>query len=94
MSGRNREGLGHLKRPAEGENVSWIIRPGVGLNDLLFGSMREEVKYHLGEPEDVGWAAVYLASPEARWVTGQLLCVDGGVTLMSPSRGVGDEPAR
>jgi NAD(P)-dependent dehydrogenase (short-subunit alcohol dehydrogenase family) len=43
---------------------------------------------------DVGWAAVYLASPEARWVTGQLLCVDGGMTLVGPSRAVGDEPHR
>ncbi len=43
---------------------------------------------------DIGWAAVYLASPEARWVTGQLLCVDGGMTLVGPSRGVGAEPRR
>jgi NAD(P)-dependent dehydrogenase (short-subunit alcohol dehydrogenase family) len=38
---------------------------------------------------DVGWAAVFLASPEARWITGQLLCVDGGVTLLSPPRAFG-----
>ena len=43
---------------------------------------------------DIGWAAVYLASPEARWVTGQLLCVDGGLTLVGPSRAVGGEPGR
>src|SRR5262245_17399783 len=41
---------------------------------------------------DIGWAAVFLASAEARWITGQLLCVDGGMTLVGPSRSVGDEP--
>ncbi len=34
----------------------------------------------LGEPEDVAYAAVYLASDEARWVTGIALPVDGGMT--------------
>jgi NAD(P)-dependent dehydrogenase (short-subunit alcohol dehydrogenase family) len=32
----------------------------------------------VGTGWDVGWAAVYLASEEARWVTGAFLPVDGG----------------
>lgn len=32
-----------------------------------------------GTAWDVGWAAVYLASDEARWVTGAFLPVDGGL---------------
>ncbi len=35
----------------------------------------------LGKPEDVGWAAVYLTSPAARFVTGTVLPVDGGVSI-------------
>jgi NAD(P)-dependent dehydrogenase (short-subunit alcohol dehydrogenase family) len=35
----------------------------------------------LGDPADVGWAAVYLASPAAKFVTGAVLPVDGGVSM-------------
>ena len=34
-----------------------------------------------GTAWDIGWAAVYLASAEARWITGHTLVVDGGLTL-------------
>lgn len=34
----------------------------------------------IGQPEDLGGAAVYLASDAARWVTGVILSVDGGLT--------------
>ena len=33
---------------------------------------------------DVAWAAVYLASDEARWVTGVVIPVDAGLTITSP----------
>jgi NAD(P)-dependent dehydrogenase (short-subunit alcohol dehydrogenase family) len=32
-------------------------------------------------PEDIGWAAVFLASDEARCITGQALMVDGGAVI-------------
>jgi 3-oxoacyl-[acyl-carrier protein] reductase len=34
-----------------------------------------------GEPEDVGWSVRFLASPEARYITGQTLVIDGGQVL-------------
>jgi len=34
-----------------------------------------------GHAEDIGWAAVYLASPAAKFVTGVVLPVDGGVSI-------------
>jgi gluconate 5-dehydrogenase len=33
-----------------------------------------------GDPEDIGWAAVYLCSPAAAFVTGVVLPVDGGAS--------------
>lgn len=35
---------------------------------------------HLGEPDDIAWAVVYLASEESKFVTGSELVVDGGYT--------------
>lgn len=34
----------------------------------------------VGEPEDVGWGVVYLASDESKFVTGSELVIDGGYT--------------
>ena len=43
---------------------------------------------YVGEPEDIAHCMLYLASDEARYVTGQTICVDGGATLLPslPSR--------
>jgi NAD(P)-dependent dehydrogenase (short-subunit alcohol dehydrogenase family) len=35
---------------------------------------------HVGEPDDIAWGAVYLASDEAKFVTGSELVIDGGYT--------------
>jgi NAD(P)-dependent dehydrogenase (short-subunit alcohol dehydrogenase family) len=68
-----------MNRPQVAEmqaNPDKVFAPGINYHDLL--------KLHplgrIGEPEDVAWAAVYLASDESRWVTGAALIVDGGYT--------------
>jgi gluconate 5-dehydrogenase len=35
----------------------------------------------VGTPEDIGWAAVYLCSDAAKYVTGTCLPVDGGALV-------------
>ncbi|HVI33238.1 glucose 1-dehydrogenase [Phenylobacterium sp.] len=35
---------------------------------------------HMGEPDDIAWACVYLGSDESKFVTGTELVVDGGYT--------------
>jgi NAD(P)-dependent dehydrogenase (short-subunit alcohol dehydrogenase family) len=50
------------------------------------GEYQALVKMHplgrLGEPDDVAYAAVYLASDEAKWITGLPLSVDGGIAAI------------
>ncbi|MEQ1608384.1 MAG: glucose 1-dehydrogenase [Hyphomonadaceae bacterium] len=35
---------------------------------------------HMGEPDDIAWGIVYLASDEAKFITGAELVIDGGYT--------------
>ena len=39
-----------------------------------------------GSGWDIGRAVRFLLSPEARYITGQTLVVDGGATLVGPAR--------
>jgi 3-oxoacyl-[acyl-carrier protein] reductase len=47
--------------------------------------MAQMAKYiplgYIGAPEDIAYAMLYLATDEAKYVTGQTICVDGGSTL-------------
>ena len=36
---------------------------------------------YIGDPDDIAYCMLYLASDEARYITGQTICVDGGSTL-------------
>lgn len=36
---------------------------------------------HIGKPEDIANAVVFLASDKADYITGQVLCVDGGMAI-------------
>jgi NAD(P)-dependent dehydrogenase (short-subunit alcohol dehydrogenase family) len=46
-----------------------------------YASIRKrQLGSELGQPEDVAWAALYLASDESRFVMASGLVVDGGVT--------------
>ncbi|MBX9702784.1 MAG: SDR family oxidoreductase [Silvanigrellaceae bacterium] len=36
----------------------------------------------LGKPQDVARAIVFLLEPENNWITGQILCVDGGLSTL------------
>ncbi|WP_427852204.1 SDR family NAD(P)-dependent oxidoreductase [Stenotrophomonas acidaminiphila] len=48
----------------------------------LYASVRDRIPFGgFGAAEDVAAAAVFLCSPAARWITGQVLAVDGGQSL-------------
>jgi NAD(P)-dependent dehydrogenase (short-subunit alcohol dehydrogenase family) len=39
----------------------------------------------IGQPDDIGAAAVFLASESARYITGQMLYIDGGILAQQMS---------
>ena len=52
------------------------------MDDDLRDSRREASPLGIeGTGWDIGWAALYLASDESRWVTGVVLPVDAGLTV-------------
>ena len=49
--------------------------------DALAARNAETPLRRIGEPDEIAGAAVYLASPASRFMTGQSLVIDGGVTI-------------
>ena len=66
------------------------IAPGfiaTAMTDVLNDKQKAEISQHIpaqrfGTPEDIAAAAVYLASPEAGYMTGQTLHVNGGMAMV------------
>jgi 3-oxoacyl-[acyl-carrier protein] reductase len=53
-----------------------------GMPDKIIEMMVEKTPLKMmGEPEDIAYAFLYLASDEARYVTGQVLGINGGLTI-------------
>jgi len=52
------------------------------LNENVRQAVLEKVPLNsFGQPEDIAAAAAFLAGPQARYITGQVLTVDGGMVM-------------
>ena len=69
---------GLIRTPMAVDDV--VRRYGVDRDKLVRGRDQAVPMQHMGEAWDVAYAALYLASDEAKYVTGVLLPVDGGLS--------------
>jgi 3-oxoacyl-[acyl-carrier protein] reductase len=79
-----------LARELASRNITVnAIAPGFIVTDMT-GALSDEIQKliigriplgRVGEPTDVAASVAFLASAEARYITGQVLCVDGGMVM-------------
>ena len=67
---------GFIKTPL----VDNLLKPLKNSNEGLSTLESLHPLGHLGEPEDIGYGIVYLASDESKFMTGSELVIDGGYT--------------
>jgi NAD(P)-dependent dehydrogenase (short-subunit alcohol dehydrogenase family) len=83
----------------QGVRVNTIV-PGLIITDavrahlsdrMLAGLGRATLTPYVGEPEDVADLVIFLASDESRYITGQMIAIDGGMSAHVGSAGQDDK---
>lgn len=105
----SKAGIEHMMRNAADEFGAKRVRfnaiaPGFIATEIMSHIPRDSATYasyientpmgDVGQPEDVGHLARFLIGPESRWITGQVISIDGGHSLRrGPDFGPFIEPA-